>query len=106
MTINIPGLVVLFVFYAAIFVAGVFISYRKKRTQAGKSSLESSVVAGREISGVVGIFTMTATTVGGGYINGTAESIATAGMYVRSKFNEASLTTGKTVVGFWKMLFP
>ncbi|CAG2208477.1 CHT1 [Mytilus edulis] len=42
--------------------------------------MESSIVAGRDISTAVGIFTMTATTVGGGYINGTAESIATSGL--------------------------
>ncbi|CAC5387672.1 SLC5A7 [Mytilus coruscus] len=44
------------------------------------TAMESSIVAGRDLSTVVGIFTMTATTVGGGYINGTAESIATSGL--------------------------
>ena len=33
------------------------------------------MVAGRNIGVVVGVFTMTATWVGGGYINGTAEAI-------------------------------
>ena len=36
---------------------------------------EDSMVAGRNIGVVVGVFTMTATWVGGGYINGTAEAI-------------------------------
>ena len=36
---------------------------------------EDSMVAGRNIGVVVGVFTMTATWVGGGYINGTAEAV-------------------------------
>ena len=38
------------------------------------------MVGARDISMFVGIFTMTATWVGGGYINGTAEETYTAGM--------------------------
>ena len=38
------------------------------------------MVGARDISMFVGIFTMTATWVGGGYINGTAEEVYTAGM--------------------------
>jgi Na+/proline symporter len=38
------------------------------------------MLAGRNIGVFVGIFTMTATWVGGGYINGTAEIIYTQGL--------------------------
>ncbi|XP_053372519.1 high-affinity choline transporter 1-like [Mercenaria mercenaria] len=79
MGVNVAGLVVLVVFYLVIFVVGVLAARRKKQND-GTSQMESSIVADRNISTVVGIFTMTATTVGGGYINGTAESIATDGL--------------------------
>jgi len=38
------------------------------------------MLAGRNIGMFVGIFTMTATWVGGGYINGTSEAIYTTGL--------------------------
>ena len=38
------------------------------------------MLAGRNIGMFVGIFTMTATWVGGGYINGTAEVVYTMGL--------------------------
>ncbi|KAH3703512.1 high-affinity choline transporter 1-like [Dreissena polymorpha] len=78
MAVNIAGLIVLVVFYLIILIVGVLAARRKGLT--GRPTLESSIVADRNISTLVGIFTMTATTVGGGYINGTAESIATAGL--------------------------
>ncbi|XP_060596317.1 high-affinity choline transporter 1-like [Ruditapes philippinarum] len=79
MGVNVAGLVVLIVFYLVIFIVGVLAARRKKQN-GGTSQMESSIVADRNISTFVGIFTMTATTVGGGYINGTAESIATDGL--------------------------
>lgn len=79
MGVNVPGLVVLLVFYLVIFVVGV-LAARKRKQNDRTSQMESSIVADRSISTLVGIFTMTATTVGGGYINGTAESIATDGL--------------------------
>ncbi|WAR04232.1 SC5A7-like protein [Mya arenaria] len=78
MEVNVAGLVVLICFYLVIFVVGVLAARRIGHT--GQPSLESSIVADRNIPTVVGIFTMTATTVGGGYINGTAESVATYGL--------------------------
>ena len=38
------------------------------------------MLAGRNIGMFVGIFTMTATWVGGGYINGTAEIVFSSGL--------------------------
>ncbi|XP_060081442.1 high affinity choline transporter 1-like [Ylistrum balloti] len=80
MSLNVPGLVVLLVFYIIILVVGIYAARRRKQTNGEPDTLESSIVAGRSIGSVVGVFTMTATTVGGGYINGTAESIATGGL--------------------------
>ncbi|XP_063439810.1 high-affinity choline transporter 1-like [Mytilus trossulus] len=79
MTINVVGLVVLLVFYIVILIVGVAAARRKKMSTK-VTAMESSIVAGRDLNTVVGIFTVTATTVGGGYINGTAESIATSGL--------------------------
>ncbi|OWF43994.1 high affinity choline transporter 1-like [Mizuhopecten yessoensis] len=80
MSLNVPGLVVLLIFYVIIFLVGIYAAKRKKWRNGGPDTLETSIVAGRRIGAVVGVFTMTATTVGGGYINGTAESIATGGL--------------------------
>lgn len=79
MAVNVLGLVVLLLFYLVIIVVGI-LAARLKRKRNGSSRMEEAIVAGRDINVVVGIFTMTATTVGGGYINGTAESIASSGM--------------------------
>lgn len=51
---------------------GVYAS--KKESSSGESG--DLILAGRNIPFFVGIFTMTATWVGGGYINGTAEAVA------------------------------
>ncbi|PIK56576.1 putative high-affinity choline transporter 1-like [Apostichopus japonicus] len=46
----------------------------------GQTDSEEVMVAGRNIGVIVGIFTMTATWVGGGYINGTAEYVYSLGL--------------------------
>merc|ERR1711892_497910 len=53
---------------------------RKKSNVEGVSEEEETMLAGRNIGMFVGIFTMTATWVGGGYINGTAEIVYTDGL--------------------------
>ncbi|XP_052805566.1 high-affinity choline transporter 1-like isoform X1 [Mya arenaria] len=78
MEVNVAALVVLICFYLVILVVGVLAARWKGHT--GQPSLESSIVADRNIPTSVGIFTMTATIVGGGYVNGTAESVATGGL--------------------------
>ncbi|VDI34307.1 Hypothetical predicted protein, partial [Mytilus galloprovincialis] len=79
MAINVVGLVVLLLFYIVILVVGV-VAARRTNMSTKVTAMESSIVAGRDLNTVVGIFTITATTVGGGYINGTAESIASSGL--------------------------
>ncbi|XP_061165444.1 high-affinity choline transporter 1-like [Saccostrea echinata] len=79
MAVNVVGLVVLLLFYLIIITVGI-LAARLKKKATGTSRMEEAIVAGRDINVIVGIFTMTATTVGGGYINGTAESIASSGM--------------------------
>ena len=58
------------------------------------------MLAGRNIGMFVGIFTMTATWVGGGYINGTAEIVFNDGLvWCQAPFGYAlSLMLGKRLL--------
>ncbi|KAK3091589.1 hypothetical protein FSP39_020993 [Pinctada imbricata] len=76
MAVNIPGLISIIVFYLLILVIGIWASRKIK----GKHDTENLMLAGRNIGLLVGIFTMTATWVGGGFINGTTEVIYTSGL--------------------------
>ncbi|XP_071947217.1 high-affinity choline transporter 1-like isoform X2 [Antedon mediterranea] len=76
MSVNWGGLVAVIIFYIIILAIGLFAA-RKTR---GKTDSEDLMLAGRNIGLVVGIFTMTATWVGGGYINGTAQSVFDSGL--------------------------
>ncbi len=60
------------VLYIAVFVVGIVAS-RGKSEAKGEDALEELMLAGRSLPLWVGLLTMTATWVGGGYINGTAE---------------------------------
>jgi len=71
--INWWGLVSVIVFYIAILVIGLYASWKKKSLESTNS--DDVFLAGRDIGLFVGMFTMTATWVGGGYINGTAEMV-------------------------------
>ncbi len=68
------GLFSMLVFYALIYYVGVFFAAKKS------SSLQDMMVANRGLPLGVAIFTMAATWVGGGYINGTAESTYYSGL--------------------------
>ncbi|XP_023259606.1 high affinity choline transporter 1-like [Seriola lalandi dorsalis] len=77
MAVDVPGLVAVVVFYLVILVIGIWASRKSKKVEktcAGSKS-EVTIVGGRNISVLVGVFTMTATWVGGGYIMGTAEAV-------------------------------
>lgn len=82
--VNIPGLVSIIIFYLLILLIGVIAAWIKnKNTRQAQSTEEETnevILAGRNIGMFVGCFTMTATWVGGGYINGTAESVYTTGL--------------------------
>ncbi|KNC34473.1 High-affinity choline transporter 1 [Lucilia cuprina] len=75
--INIAGVVSIVLFYLLILFVGIWAGRKK---ESGNDSEEEVMLAGRSIGLFVGIFTMTATWVGGGYINGTAEAIYTSGL--------------------------
>lgn len=79
MALNIPGVVAVLLFYILILGTGVWAA-QKSRKQERKSNgdrTEVVLLGDRSINVVVGIFTMTATWVGGGFILGLAEAVYT-----------------------------
>lgn len=85
MNVNIPGLLSVIFFYIVILLVGIWAGRKSKSSRAGSQDVtvgEQSqiMLAGRNIGIFVGVFTMTATWVGGGYINGTAEIVYTRGL--------------------------
>ncbi|CAK9295828.1 unnamed protein product [Gordionus sp. m RMFG-2023] len=77
--INIPGVIGVIIFYLVILFVGIWAGRKFKRKGINPDS-EELMLAGRNIGIIVGIFTMTATWVGGGYINGTAEIVYSSGL--------------------------
>ncbi|XP_063355783.1 high-affinity choline transporter 1-like [Pelmatolapia mariae] len=77
MTIHVEGLVAIVLFYVLILFVGIWAAWKNKNSGVGDGldRSESIMVGGRDIGLFVGGFTMTATWVGGGYINGTAEYV-------------------------------
>lgn len=85
--LNVAGLIGMIVFYLVIFTAGILshkVLKRKSRKEHQRAQVDSRtddmMLAGRDINYFFGIFTMTATWVGGGYINGTSESVIKNGL--------------------------
>ncbi|CAD5233116.1 unnamed protein product [Bursaphelenchus xylophilus] len=70
------GISAILFFYLLILGVGIWAGKKtdKTKTKSGEQVAEV-MLAGRNIGTVVGIFTMTATWVGGAYINGTAEAL-------------------------------
>ncbi|XP_060949120.1 high affinity choline transporter 1-like [Limanda limanda] len=76
MALNVPGLAVMAVFYLLILGTGIWASMRSKKEEKKfkGDGMEMTLLAGRRINLLVGIFTLTATWVGGGFILGIAEA--------------------------------
>ncbi|XP_053166802.1 high affinity choline transporter 1-like [Hemicordylus capensis] len=74
MALNISGLVALVVFYVTTLAIGIWASWKSKKQKSNKPT-EVAMVGGRSINFCIGLFTATATWVGGAYINGTAEIV-------------------------------
>ncbi|XP_043926879.1 high affinity choline transporter 1 [Protopterus annectens] len=80
MAIHAEGVAAIILFYLLILAVGIWAARKNKRTEAeGMGGSEAIMVGGRDIGLLVGGFTMTATWVGGGYINGTAEAVYVPG---------------------------
>ncbi|XP_033836033.1 LOW QUALITY PROTEIN: high-affinity choline transporter 1-like [Periophthalmus magnuspinnatus] len=77
MAVNIPGVIAMVFFYLLVLGTGIWASFKSKREQKknGASELEMTLLGNRQIKLVVGVFTMTASWVGGGFIVGSTEAV-------------------------------
>ncbi|XP_055018669.1 high affinity choline transporter 1-like isoform X1 [Boleophthalmus pectinirostris] len=82
MGVNIPGLIAMVIFYLLVLGTGIWASLKSRREQKknAASEIEMTLLGNRGIGLVVGVFTMTATWVGGGFIVGTTEMVYTPSM--------------------------
>ncbi len=86
MAVNVAGIIVMSIFYLLIILVGFIAGkcFNPKSTASGNNGEESgtelAMVAGRNLGLFVGVCTLAATYVGSGFINGTAEGIATSGL--------------------------
>ncbi|XP_072313823.1 high-affinity choline transporter 1-like [Eucyclogobius newberryi] len=82
MAVNIAGVIAIAFFYLLVLGTGIWASFKSKleKKKSGASEMEMAVLGNRKINLVVGIFTMTATWVGGGFIVGTTEMSYTPSM--------------------------
>ncbi|KAM4607786.1 high-affinity choline transporter 1-like [Polymixia lowei] len=82
MALNIPGVIAMVFFYLLVLGTGIWASFKskneKKKSEADQT--EMTLLGNRRINLVVGIFTMTATWIGGGFITGLTESAYTPSM--------------------------
>ncbi|XP_051283500.1 high affinity choline transporter 1-like [Dicentrarchus labrax] len=77
MALNLPGLIMMIAFYLLVLGIGIWASVKSKKMEKNthNGQVEISFLANRSVSLIVGVFTMTATWVGGGFIIGVAESV-------------------------------
>uniref|UniRef100_A0A8D0CSQ0 High-affinity choline transporter 1-like n=1 Tax=Sander lucioperca TaxID=283035 RepID=A0A8D0CSQ0_SANLU len=82
MAVNIPGVIAMVFFYLLVLGTGIWASFKSKSEQkkSAATGTEMALLGNRSIGLVVGIFTTTATFVGGGFIVGTAEMVYTPSM--------------------------
>uniref|UniRef100_A0A0K0EGU3 High-affinity choline transporter 1 n=1 Tax=Strongyloides stercoralis TaxID=6248 RepID=A0A0K0EGU3_STRER len=73
------GILAIIFFYLLILIVGIWAGKKSDNQKEGEQT-EEVMLAGRNIGTLVGIFTMTATWVGGAYINGTAEALYNGGL--------------------------
>ncbi|MFK8163701.1 MAG: sodium:solute symporter, partial [Lewinella sp.] len=75
--VNWPAFASMSAFYAVVYYVGAKAADKKK---AEENDADGLMLAGRNLPVWIAIFTMSATWVGGGFINGTAEYTATQGL--------------------------
>ncbi|XP_075054837.1 high affinity choline transporter 1-like [Mixophyes fleayi] len=75
MALNVPGLIAVIIFYAMTLATGLWAAWKAKKNERNNTETEVAIVGGRNLNLFVGLFTTTATWVGGAYINGTAEIV-------------------------------
>ncbi|KAM9847988.1 high-affinity choline transporter 1-like [Aulostomus maculatus] len=82
MAINIPGVIVMVLFYLLVLGTGIWASVKskKQKMKSAATEVEMALLGNRGIGSVVGIFTTIGTWVGGGFLVGTAEMVYTPSM--------------------------
>ncbi|XP_015244276.1 PREDICTED: high affinity choline transporter 1-like [Cyprinodon variegatus] len=77
MALHTSGLIVMVAFYLLVMAIGIWASFKSKRMEKNSLSgqMEVSFLANRRVTLAVGVFTMTATWVGGAFIIGVAETV-------------------------------
>ncbi|CAJ1087406.1 high-affinity choline transporter 1-like [Xyrichtys novacula] len=77
MALHVPGLIMMVVFYLVVLGIGIWASLKSKKMEKSTvgGQIEVSFLANRRVSPAVGVFTMTATWVGGAFIIGVAETV-------------------------------
>jgi len=76
-SLNVEGLIAIIVFYLAVLLVGLYAGWKKRGEVQDQ---EQVMLAGRDIGLFVGVLTMGATWVGGGFINGSAQETYNAGL--------------------------
>eukprot|EP00094_Tigriopus_californicus_P002563 TCALIF_02476-PA protein Name:"Similar to SLC5A7 High affinity choline transporter 1 (Homo sapiens)" AED:0.13 eAED:0.13 QI:0/0.8/0.72/0.90/0.7/0.81/11/202/566 len=88
--LNVVGLISIIVFYIAVLLVGIWAGWRQRKivkNEGRTQDQEEVMLAGRNIGLFVGILTMGATWVGGGFINGSAEVAYSSGLvWVQAPF--------------------
>ncbi|KAK9541296.1 hypothetical protein VZT92_001353 [Zoarces viviparus] len=86
MAVNIPGLIAMVFFYLLVLGVGIWASIKSKKEEnkSAADKMEMALLGNRSIKKVVGVFTMTATWVGGCFIMGLSEMIYTPSMGLMS----------------------
>ncbi|XP_068597617.1 high-affinity choline transporter 1-like [Brachionichthys hirsutus] len=82
MAVNVPGVIAIVFFYLLVLGTGIWASFRSKRKQrrSGATGMEMVLLGNRSINLVVGVFTMTATWIGGSAIVGSVAMMCTPSM--------------------------
>ncbi|XP_076025506.1 high affinity choline transporter 1-like isoform X1 [Genypterus blacodes] len=77
MAVNIPGVISMVAFYLLVLGVGIWASFKSKREEirGGAAKMEMALLGNRNINKVVGVFTMTATWIGGGSFIGITEAV-------------------------------
>ncbi|XP_075872822.1 high-affinity choline transporter 1-like [Nelusetta ayraudi] len=79
MAVNVVGLIVMVFFYLLVLGTGIWASFKSKwkQRECAATGMDMALLGNRGINWLVGIFTMTATWVGGAFIVGTVEMVYT-----------------------------
>uniref|UniRef100_A0A8C5HNQ7 High-affinity choline transporter 1-like n=1 Tax=Gouania willdenowi TaxID=441366 RepID=A0A8C5HNQ7_GOUWI len=82
MALNVPGVVALVLFYLLVLGTGLWAAWKSKKAERNRhgDQTEMILLGDRNINLLVGVFTMTATWVGGGFILGLSEAVYTPNM--------------------------